>query len=55
MIDIDKLTEFDFSETVMIRDGYDLKNTPTPSIDNFSVLIDKINEIIEEVKRNEGE
>lgn len=48
-----KLTDCDFPDTKQIYVGYDLKSIPEATPENMVVLMEKINELIERVKRLE--
>lgn len=43
---IPELTANDFPDTRLERDGYDIKEVPDASANNFEVLVRKINDII---------
>jgi len=42
-----ELTAWDFSDTEMIPDGYDMTTIPKLTQDNFQLLIDKHNNLVE--------
>lgn len=48
---IEKLESWDFPDTRPLRDGYDVKTVPDMSAANISILMDKINEIIDTVNQ----
>lgn len=42
-----KLTSWDFQDTISVPDGYDLKSIPDLTRENFGILVDKHNELVE--------
>ncbi len=46
---IQSLTKYDFPNQTPVPDGYNMTSVPSISLDNFQVLIDKINELITQV------
>jgi len=44
------LSEYDFPDRIQIPDGYDMKSIPDLTRDNFQVLIDAHNELVEVVR-----
>lgn len=46
---VKELFEWDFPNTVSIPDGYDLKTVPEATGGNVMVLMEKINELVQEI------
>lgn len=49
--EIELLRGWDFPSTVSVPDGYDWKQVPEATSSNMVVLMDKINELIEEINK----
>ena len=46
---MEQLTKWDFPDTIMINDGYEMVTVPDLTRENFNILFDKVNELIEVV------
>ena len=47
MSKIKNLTYWDFPDTKLVPDGYDMMSVPELSPNNFLVLIEKVNELVD--------
>ena len=52
---LEEITVWDLPDTKMVPDGYDMKTVPDVSAQNIAVLMDKINEVVREINRINGE
>ena len=50
-IGISKLSSWDMPDTVGKADGYDIKQVPEATSDNMEMMMNKINELVQEVNR----
>ena len=48
---IEKLNSWDFPDNEWKPDGYDIKQVPAATTANMTVIIDKINELIDAVQQ----
>ena len=44
-----ELTDWDFSDTIQVPDGYDMASIPDLTRDNFNRLVDEHNNLVEVV------
>lgn len=51
MIEIKELREDDFPDTEWVPNGYDREQIPIMSDDNFRLLVDEHNKLVDYVKR----
>ena len=49
---IKPLTKYDFPNQTPVWHGYDESSVPSLSLDNFQVLIDKVNEVVKVINSN---
>jgi len=47
---IEELTVYDFKDTIMVPNGYDLTQVVTVSDDNFQLLVEEHNKLVNSLK-----